>query len=259
MDSSYSHIKVGGSGNTHRFERGSGFEGYRYVRCTGCDHGNSGHVPLLARVANRHPRFRVNRRQLAQHLHLLVAQTRCNSQLGRAFENLAQVCARLPRTVDHFRNSGARFAVAIPANLTHDPTRGSDRLPLCNPPRSSATNLKPAFLQARRSSPLSGSVTTRSNISTGISSRTTPSCQRARAGQMSFSLRNSSTVSICASRSGVTSVPTGTLLAKHGAAGFSAFERFQWCARARTSDLWNPASTSGAMTPRSIAACKPGR
>src|ERR1700737_4839192 len=115
MDSRDSNIEMMAGGGAHRLESGGSFKRYWNVRRTGCDHRNGGHVPFLARVANRHPRLRINRRQLAQHLPLLFTPPGRDSQLTRALENLPQVRARPPRTVAHFRNSGARLAVAIQA------------------------------------------------------------------------------------------------------------------------------------------------
>src|SRR6202162_5735860 len=254
MYSRHADIEMSSCRNAHRIESSRRFQSNRDVGRSSRNDWHEWHNPLRAGIADSHARFRVDGRQIAEDLHLLCAQPRRHAKLRRVLEDLTKMRGCLPRTINHFRNSGARLAIDVPPNLRHDATKGSETLPLWSPPKSSATNLKPAFLQARRSSWRSGSVTTRSNISAGISRPATPSCPRARAGQVWWRRGNFSTASICASRSGVTSTPTGTLLARHGAAGFSAFDRFHRRARARTSDLLNPASTSGAMTPRSIAA-----
>jgi hypothetical protein len=54
-------------------------------------------------------------------------------------------------------------------------------------------------------------------------------------------------------------VPYGMRDERHGAAGLSWFGRPKYFAAARTSALVNPASASGDRTPRSRAACRPGR
>src|SRR5687767_13925572 len=135
-------------------------------------------------------------RQSVEHSHLFVAEPRCYAQLSFILEKRAKVRARLARTEYDFRNSGTRFTIVIPPDIGHDTSNGRERLPLCSPPRSSATKVKPALRHALRSSDLSGSSIARSNISGGISRRTIVPCHRARAGHRSRSRKNASTASI---------------------------------------------------------------
>src|SRR2546423_11177795 len=176
MDPGDTDVEMSRCWNAHRVERGGRLKGNGNICRAGGDYRHHRDVSLRPRISHGHARLRMNRRQVFEHAHLLVAETRRHPQLLAILENLAQMRRRLARAEDYLRHAGARLAIMVPPDLSHDATRGRDTLPLCSPPRSRATNLKPTFLQARRSSPRHGSLVTRSNISGATSMRTTESC-----------------------------------------------------------------------------------
>src|SRR5207253_3753040 len=116
--------------DAHRIERRRRFQSDWDVGGSSGDNWHYRNVSLLPRVTNRHPCFRMNRCEIAQDFHLLVAQPRCDAQLTCGLENLAQMRTRFSGTVNDLGNSCARLAIAVPANLRHDATNGSDILPL---------------------------------------------------------------------------------------------------------------------------------
>jgi hypothetical protein len=151
------YVEVFGGRHAHRVENRRSFERDWNVRGPRRQHRNGRNAADRSSIPNRDPRRGINRRQPGEHLHLLLAELGRDAELILADEQLAQMRNGFPRAEHHLGDSSAALAMPVPANVAHDASSGSDRLPLWSPARSSATKVNPAFRQARCSSVLTGS------------------------------------------------------------------------------------------------------
>src|SRR4051812_22244404 len=81
MNAGDSDIEVSSGRYSHRVQRCRSFERNSDVCSTGGDHRNGCDVPLRPAVANCHPRFTMNGCEFLEHVHLLFAQSRSDTQL----------------------------------------------------------------------------------------------------------------------------------------------------------------------------------